>query len=386
MAKDTSKPILSFLKDFRKEVGKLENVTLTAKPPQFWHSVGNFAINRIISGSYTRGIPQGRVTAFVGPSDSGKSYILTNTMACAQQRDGAFILAIDSENALDYNYLHRVGVDTSEDRFQPVGVVTVQDVVKVVSEFIDGYIKAYGKYNPDAPKVLVCIDSLSMLLTETENEHFESGQQKGDQGQQAKQIKHFLKTMTSRMKMTNMSLACTAHVYAADPLKGEGMYSVTPALRYACSQIVLITKLKLKDEEVNKLTKEKDVLGIRLKAETFKSRFSKIGSKAEVEVPYDKGMSPYSGLLLRFMEDEIVTSPTAGWYLISYDKEDGTKVERKFRKAEIEDNGPGTKELVDLILAHPLIAERDALFGDFTDLMEDEGLLDDEPTTQEQAA
>jgi RecA/RadA recombinase len=60
---------------------------------------------------------------------------------------------------------------------------------------------------------LVCIDSLSMLLTEAENDNFEKGDQKGDQGQQAKQVKHFLKTMTSRMKMTNMSLACTAHVY-----------------------------------------------------------------------------------------------------------------------------------------------------------------------------
>jgi RecA/RadA recombinase len=363
--------VLSFLKDFRKEVGKLENVTLDAKPPQFWHSVGNFAINRIISGSYSRGIPQGRVTAFVGPSDSGKSYILTNTMACAQQLDKAFILAIDSENALDYNYLHRVGVNTDPDHFQACGVVTVQDVVKVVSEFIDGYIKAYGKYNKDAPKVLVAIDSLSMLLTESENEHFEKGDQKGDQGQQAKQIKHFLKTMTSRMKMTNMSLACTAHVYAADPLKGEGMYSVTPALRYACSQIVLITKLRLKDEEVNKYTKEKEILGIRLKAETFKSRFSKIGSKVTVEVPYDRGMSQYSGLLERLLEDEIITNPSVGWYMVSVDG-----VEKKFRAKELEDPD-SAKAIVDICMRHPIIAERDALFGDFVDLDETHELMDD---------
>lgn len=364
--------MLSFLKEFRKDIAKMENVVLDAKPPTFWHSVGNFAINRIISGSYSRGVPQGRVTAFVGPSDSGKSYLMTNTMACAQQADGAFVLAIDSENALDYNYLRRCGVDVSQDKFQAVGVVTVQDVVKVVSEFIDGYLKAYGKYNADGPKVLLAIDSLSMLLTETENEHFEKGDQKGDQGQQAKQIKHFLKTMTSRMKMANMSLICTAHVYAADPLKGEGMYSVTPALRYACSQIVLITKLKLKDEEVNKNTKEKDVLGIKLRAETFKSRFSKIGSKAEVEVPYDSGMSKYSGLLLRFLEDEIVTSPTMGWYLVSYETEAGVKVERKFRKAELDGGGDNAKDITDLALGHPLLLAREKLFSDFVDLEEDE--------------
>jgi hypothetical protein len=60
---------LSFLKDFKKNISKLENVNLDAKPPTFWYSTGNLALNRIISGSYQRGIPQGRVTAFVGPSD-----------------------------------------------------------------------------------------------------------------------------------------------------------------------------------------------------------------------------------------------------------------------------------------------------------------------------
>jgi hypothetical protein len=117
--------------------------------------------------------------------NSGKSFLLTNAMKCAQQQDNAFVLAIDSENALDYNYLQRVGVDISPERFQPVNVITVQDVVTVISEFIDGYIETYGRYNKDAPKVFVALDSISMLLTEAENDNFESGIQKGDQGQQA---------------------------------------------------------------------------------------------------------------------------------------------------------------------------------------------------------
>lgn len=342
----------------------MENVNLDAKPPVFWYSTGNYAINRIISGSYKRGIPQGRVTAFVGPSDSGKSFLLTNTMKAAQD-EGSFVLAIDSENALDYNYLHRVGVKTDPDNFQGVGVVTVQDTVRVMSEFIDGYIKAYGKYNLKAPKVLVCIDSISMLLTEAENDNFESGEQRGDQGQQAKQIKHFLKTMTSRMKMTNMSLAVTAHVYAADPLKGEGAYSVTPALRYACSQIVLITKLRLREE----VGKEKEVIGIKLRAETFKSRFSKIGSKVEIEVPYDRGLDPLNGLLERLLDDEIVTQGGA-WYTLSYTSANGEAIERKFMKRDM------SHDIAALAFNHPNVLERESLFDGFSD--EEEST---EPTT-----
>lgn len=351
--------MLSFLKEYKKSISKLENVNLDARPPSHWFSVGSYAINRIISGSYHRGLPQGRVTAFVGPSDSGKSYLLCNTMRTAQE-EGAFVLVIDSENALDYNYLRRVGVDTSPERFLGLGVVTVGDVVEVVSEFIADYLKDYGKYNRQAPKVHICIDSLSMLLTESENENFEKGDQKGDQGQQAKQIKHFLKTMTSRMKMANMTMAVTAHVYAADPLKGEGLYSVTPSLRYACSQIVLITKLKLKDEEVNKITKEKEVLGIRLKAETFKSRFSKIGSKVEIEVPFDSGLDKLDGLVERLVLDEVLTVPSAGWYQLSYFNGQ-EQIERKFRAKEM------NEELAALCFKHPILLEREKLFDAFND-------------------
>lgn len=352
---------LSFLADFKKTVSKFENVNLDARPPTHWFGIGNYAINRVISGSYNRGIPQGRVTAFVGPSDSGKSYLLCNAMVAAQH-EGAFVLAIDSENALDYNYLKRVGVNIDPDCFQGVGVVTVQDTVKVISEFLEGYIKAYGKYNRKAPLVLLCIDSLSMLLTEAENENFESGDQKGDQGQQAKQIKHFLKTMTSRMKMTNMSLAVTAHVYAADPLKGEGAYSVTPALRYACSQIVLITKLRLKDDDVKDkklIDQGAHITGIRLKVETFKSRFSKIGTKVEVEVPYDEGINVYDGLLNMLLVDGIVQQQGA-WYTCTYDGFD-----KKFMRKDV------SEELVASLLKHPKILEREALFDSFNDAEEE---------------
>lgn len=346
--------MLKFLTEFRRNAAKLENVNLDAKPPGYWFSTGNYALNRIISGSYRYGFPQGRVTALAGPSDSGKSFLMTNGMKQAQ-RENAYVLAIDTENALDYNYLKRVGVDISPEKFQPIQVVTVQDVVDVVSDFIGLYIKDYGKYNPEAPKVFIGIDSLSMLLTEAEDDNFKKGDQKGDQGQQAKQIKHFLKTMVSRMKMTNMTLVTTAHVYSADPLKGEGLYSVTPSLRYACSQIPIITKLKLRDEDAKG---EKTTIGIRLKAETFKSRFSLIGSKVELEVPYDVGLNPWSGLLERLREDEILTK-SAAWNTLAYEG-----VEKRFMDKDL------SEEIVELCLNHPKLKEIDARFSNL--------VLDDE--------
>ena len=61
--------MLPLLNDFKKKVSKMQNVSLDAKPPAYWNSVGNYAVNKILSGSYFNGVPQGRITAFVGPSD-----------------------------------------------------------------------------------------------------------------------------------------------------------------------------------------------------------------------------------------------------------------------------------------------------------------------------
>ena len=45
--------MLPFLNDFKKKVSKMQNVSLDAKPPAYWNSVGNYAVNKILSGSYS---------------------------------------------------------------------------------------------------------------------------------------------------------------------------------------------------------------------------------------------------------------------------------------------------------------------------------------------
>jgi len=335
--------MLPFLKNFKKEISKLENVSTNFRPPTHWYTTGNFAVNKILSGDFHRGIPQGRVTILAGPSDSGKSFLLCNIMAAAQA-DGAFIFAIDTESALDDGYLGRLGVDsTDESKFMGAQVVTISDVVSIVSDFIKMYEKEYGKYNDNAPRVLICLDSLDMLLTESENDNFNKGEQKGDQGQRAKQMKGFLRTMVSRIKALNISFIGTHQVYPADVLQGEGKWAINNAIRYSASQIVLITKLKLKEDAV--------VIGIKMKVETFKSRFAKLGSFVEVMVPYDKGMNPLSGLLDRLVIDKVVEK-NGGWYQVQFPGEDV----KKFQE------GSMTTEFAMKLLSHPKLQEEAKLF------------------------
>ena len=178
-----------FIEAFEKDVEKLNSETIadSAEPPRYWYPTGNYVLNRIISGSYNNGIPQGRITDLAGPSGAGKSYIASNLIAAAQKA-GAFCLVIDSENALDNDFVTKIGVDVNNN-YKYYSVATIPEVTKIVSSFLKRYRESITD-SVDAPQVLIVIDSLDMLMTETEMVHFNKGDTKGDQGQKNKQLSY----------------------------------------------------------------------------------------------------------------------------------------------------------------------------------------------------
>lgn len=284
---------LGFLKDFRKTLEK-QSLSTGIKKPLGWWSTGNLALNKALSGSFQRGIPVGRITLFAGPSGSGKSFISSNIMREAQ-RNGAHILVLDSENALDIEYLVKIGVDISEERLTYVAVDTIEDVNSACSEFFSMYEKEYveGNKNVDIetlPKVLIVLDSIAMLSTETEAENYDkSGTVKADQGIRSKRTKSMLRMILKKISRLPIAMVATDHVYPQDIMLGDGPWAITNSTKFAASIIGIITKLKLKEDA--------EVVGVRMRFETYKSRFAKIGTKVELEVPYNAGMAKTTGLI-----------------------------------------------------------------------------------------
>lgn len=314
--------MLPFIKKFKKEIQKLENVSTEFSPPDIWYSTGNYALNRILSGSYFKAIPQGRLTGIVGPSAAGKSYIVCNMIREAQAT-GAICLILDSENALDPKFMNRAGINVSDGSLIYTQIVTIQDVTSVLSEFLTGYEKEYGRFNKEAPKLFIVLDSLGNCLTDAENEKFQQGRQTGDQGQSAKNKKHLLRTLVSRLARCNSTFVFTDQVYPADPMAGDGAWAVTNGVKYSASQIGLLTKLKLKEDS--------EIVGIRMRVETYKSRFVKPGTKIELEIPYSTGLSSTSGLIDRLIEDGIVVKDGYG-FLVDIE---GKQI--KFKKTDLND-------------------------------------------------
>jgi len=318
---------------FRKDITKaIDGLSIGFNDPTDWVSTGNYALNYLISGDFNRGVPLGKVTVFAGESGSGKSYICAGNIVKEAQDQGIFVVLIDSENALDEDWLHRLDVNTDSDKLLKLNMAMIDDVAKTVSEFMKGYKEMSEE---ERPKVLFVIDSLGMLLTPTDVDQFGKGDLKGDMGRKPKALTALVRNCVNMFGSHNVGLVATNHTYASqDMFDPDDKISGGQGFIYASSIVVAMKKLKLKeDTEGNKVT---DVRGIRAGCKVMKTRYAKPFEGVQVKIPYETGMNPYSGLVDLFEKSNLLKKE--GNSLV-YTKADGDII-KKFRKAwERNDDG-----------------------------------------------
>ncbi len=303
---------------FRKDLTKsIDGLSVGFNDPTDWISTGNYTLNYLISGDFHKGIPLGKVTVFAGESGAGKSYICSGNIIKNAQEQGIYVILVDSENALDEELLHALGVETSDDKLLKLNMAMIDDVAKTINNFM----KEYKGLDPnDRPKVLFVIDSLGMLLTPTDVNQFEAGDLKGDMGRKPKALTALVRNCVNMFGNMNVGLVATNHTYASqDMFDPDDKISGGQGFIYASSIVVAMRKLKLKeDEDGNKIS---EVRGIRSACKVMKTRYAKPFESVQVKIPYDTGMSPTSGLLDMFEAKGILvkegnrlayTSPVTG--------------------------------------------------------------------------
>ena len=326
--------------------------------PTDWISTGNYALNYLVSGDFHKGVPLGKVTVFAGESGSGKSYFCAGNIVKAAQEQGIFVVLIDSENALDEDWLQRLDVDTGEDKLLKLNMSMIDDVAKTVSTFMTDY---KSMEEEERPKVLFVIDSLGMLLTPTDVDQFNKGDMKGDMGRKPKALTALVRNCVNMFGSHNVGLVATNHTYASqDMFDPDDKISGGQGFIYASSIVVAMRKLKLKeDEDGNKTT---DVKGIRAACKVMKTRFNKPFEGVQVKIPYETGMNPYSGLVDLFEKKGILSKDGNR---LKYVDSKGTEV-KEYRRVW-EQGG----ELLDKVMA------------DFNNLVEKETNIEDTEETVE---
>ena len=331
---------------FRKTITKsIDGLSVGFNDPTDWISTGNYALNYLVSGDFNRGIPLGKVTVFAGESGAGKSFICSGNLVRNAQEQGIYVILIDTENALDEEWLKALGVDTSEGKLLKLNMAMIDDVAKMISEFVKEYRTLPEE---DRPKVLFVLDSLGMLLTPTDVNQFEAGDMKGDMGRKPKALTALVRNCVNMFGSLNIGLVATNHTYASqDMFDPDDKISGGQGFIYASSIVVAMRKLKLKeDDDGNKVS---EVRGIRAACKIMKTRYAKPFESVQVKIPYETGMNPYSGIVDMIEAKGMLKKEGNSLVYTTMDGE----IIKQFRKAwERNENGSLDKVMSD-ITANP---------------------------------
>lgn len=200
---------------FRKSITKsITGLSVGFNDPTTWIDTGSKILNYLVSGSFHKGIPLGKVSILAGEPSAGKSLLSANIIKNAQKM-GIFVILIDTENALDEAWLKPFGVDTSEEKLLKLNMAMVDDVAKTIHEFVEEYKTISEK---DRPQVLFVIDSLGMLLVNAQVEQFRTGSIKGDFGHKPKALKALITNCINMFGSLGIGLLATNHTYESQNL------------------------------------------------------------------------------------------------------------------------------------------------------------------------
>ena len=157
-------------------------------------------------------------------------------------------------------------------------------------------------------------------------------------GIKAKQITATLRVLMAMIASQPIGVVGTNHVfdsqdqYKPDSIPGGKM------LEFASSVIVQMNKFMLKEDEHGDKLTDGQVAGIRTTAVVRKSRYAKPFERLKIDIPYDKGMNPYSGLFDLFEKKGVVKKEGNRYtYISPVTGEVFTEYRKKYRSAGILD-------------------------------------------------
>lgn len=338
----------SFLAKMRKSVEKsIPGMSFGFNDPKIFLDTGCYALNYLAAGRFDGGVPlEGKTTMFAGDSGSGKSYIVSANLVKDAQKKSVYTWLIDTENALDYEWLERLGVNTDDQYMQKYVASTVDDTSQFIGELIDNWKEENMPLPPEERQAtLIIVDSVGMLITPNQEKQFMAGDQKGDLGLKAKQVSNMMRVIQAKIAALPIGVVFTNHVYASQDQYTPDVIPGGKMLEFATSLIVQMNKLLLRKNEADENVVEDGsaAAGIRSSCVVRKSRYSKPFEKVQVYIPFNEGMDRYSGLFDLFLKKGALIKEGTRY---SFTSKATGEVMKDFKKAILRD-----KVIFDAIMA-----------------------------------
>ncbi len=290
-------------------LSRLKNAGLLSEQPMDlgFVSTGMYALNKVISGDYTKGIPIGMITQFHGEASTAKTVFATHILKDAQAK-GYYTMLVDSENAYNPEFAKSLGIDP--EKLIYAAPETLEDCFQVIEDTI----LAIRETDSETP-IVVAYDSIAVSPSkaEYEAEGYDGNNMQG--AVRAKSTGACLRKMNPLMRKHKVALIVINQIrnkvgvmFGNPETAAAGGKSLEYYLGVNMKTISNKTSDLLKDDN-------KQVIGIKGKIRNTKNKVSIPFRECEFSLKYDEGLDPYYGLLDFFVMEGLVTRSGA-WYTV----------------------------------------------------------------------
>jgi len=301
-----------------------------------WVSTGSPMLDLAIANRPNGGLPVGRITEITGLEGSGKSLLAAHAIADTQKKGGLGVY-IDTENAMNQDFLTAIGVDIKKMLYVPLE--TVEDIFEAIDSIIESVRSADGE-----KKKLVTIVVDSVAGASTKVEISADYDQAGYATQKAIIISKAMRKVTNLIGRERICLIFTNQlrtrlgVSFGDPWTTSGGKAI--AFHSSCR-----LRLKQMGQLKSKVGGVDQVVGIKTRAQVIKNRMGPPLRSIDYDIYFDSGIDNY-GSWLEMMKNYKLVSQSGAWYTY-VDKETGEEI--KFQAKNFEDilmDRPEMKETI----------------------------------------
>ena len=267
-------------------------------------STGSYALNKICSGDYQKGIPIGMITQFHGEASTAKTVFVTHILANAQ-KEGYYTILVDAENAYNAEFASTLGLDPEN------LIYTAPPTLEDCFASMEALIKEIRETDKDTP-IVIGYDSLAVSPSreEMEKTDYESHQMTGAMrakvtGACLRKINQLLRDNKVALVIVNQIRNKVGVMYGDPRTPAAG----GKALEYYLSLNFMTSAPK--NERIQ--DDNKSYIGIRGKIANVKNKVTKPYQDTEYELLFDVGLTPHYGVLDLLVKDKIVERSGA-WY------------------------------------------------------------------------
>lgn len=272
-----------------------------------WISTGSSLLDLAISNRPNGGLPIGRITEITGMEASGKSLLAAHLLANTQKKGGLAVY-IDTENAMNEEFLTTIGMDMNKMLY--VQLETVEDIFEVIENII---LKV--KESDRNRLVTIAVDSVAAATTKVEQA--QDYDKEGWATSKAIVLSKGMRKITQLIGRERVALIFTNQLREKLGVMFGDKYTTSggKAIQFHASCRL---RLKAAGQIKAKVQGKEQVIGIKTKAKVVKNRMGPPLREAEFNIYFESGIDD-TGSWLQIMKDYSLLKQGGSWYTYTCD-------------------------------------------------------------------